>query len=93
MSLYDKLFRNAAGHTVIWEKPNNLLRVASVLASISVPAKKGTGRELTLLSKISLIIWGYKEMTSGRSLFRKILGAVTLMTAVFGVARYAVSRQ
>ena len=93
MQIFDRLFRDSKGQTVIWEKPNELLRLASYFAGMSIPESKKAGRELGLLSRISLVVWSYKEMASGRSLFRKILGAATLAVTAFSIVRHVTAKR
>jgi hypothetical protein len=74
-------FKAKDGHIVIWRAPNIPLWgwvVFNILSTMIRHGKLHTG--FHLLAEASLFAWAYLELRSGESMFRRVLGAVVLMS-------------
>jgi len=85
--LWDKFWKDADGHYVIWQRPNIWLIGWVVLTVISLFF---TGRMADILSGIgsaALIVWALLEVFKGDSYFRRLLGIVVLIFAVMALVK------
>jgi len=78
---FSKLFLDQNNRVVIWQKPNVFLSFWIVL-KLSPLAFTSLKRDVNQLASVVLIAWAIMEITSGASLFRRILGAVVLVLSL-----------
>lgn len=85
MRLITNFFKDTNGHVVIWQWPNVPLAgwfVCKLLALILKDGKVHTGFES--LGMALIFVWAYLEITSGKSYFRRALGAAIMIILVLG---------
>lgn len=86
----DWLFKDLTtrrGSYVIVEAPNLPLMIFMVSIILSVVIYPGPIQKFfAIVAYISLIVWGWQEMRTGRSRFRKLLGGLGLISVVTAVA-------
>lgn len=78
-------FKNSNGQVVLWQPPNLPLYgwiIFKVLALLLASGHLKSGFEQ--LSMVSLFVWGYLELTSGVSYFRRVLGLIVLVSITVG---------
>ncbi len=85
-TLFDRLFRDAAGQIVIWQPPNLpiVIWVSATLLKLvfqTSPVKIG----LDILAFSSLFYWSILEITQGVNYFRRDLGVVVLIALIISV--------
>lgn len=87
-TVFDKIFRNPdTGELAIAQLPNLPLAVFLVATAVRLAAHpEGTaGTAVSVVSAVALGIWSIDEIARGDSLFRRMLGAVVLVTMVVGL--------
>lgn len=87
-SVFDKIFRNPdTGELAIVQLPNLPLAVFLVATAVRMAAHPlGTaGIAVSVVSGVALGVWSIDEIARGDSLFRRLLGAVVLVTMVVGL--------
>lgn len=83
-----KLFLDKDGDVAVWQMPNLPLFGWLVFKIVAMLAGEGTVQDgFTLLSTTFLFTWAYLEITSGASLFRRLLGNVVMAAVVVGTFR------
>jgi hypothetical protein len=85
-TLFDRLFRDAAGQIVIWQPPN--LPILIWLSATLLKLVFQTGQVklvLDLLAFSSLLYWSFLEITQGVNYFRRDLGIVVLIALIISV--------
>ncbi|MDB5168883.1 MAG: hypothetical protein JWO41_239 [Candidatus Saccharibacteria bacterium] len=86
--IVDKFFKNRSGKIVIMQIPNPPLWLWIICEILSRVFKHGkTHSGLVALGTASLLAWAYMELTSGGSLFRRILGGLVLAATIAGFFR------
>lgn len=87
-TIFDKLFRDANGKVVIWQNPNIPLLGWIVFTALGLIIKHGAAHTgFHRLAEASLFTWAYLEIRSGKSLFRRILGCIVLVSTLYGFFR------
>ena len=85
-TLFDRLFRDAAGQIVIWQPPNLPIVIwvsATLLKLVFQTGQVKIG--LDILAFSSLIYWSFLEITQGVNYFRRDLGVVVLIALIISV--------
>jgi hypothetical protein len=85
-TLFDRLFRDAAGQIVIWQPPN--LPIVIWVSATLLKLVFQTGQVklvLDLLAFSSLLYWSFLEITQGVNYFRRDLGVVVLIVLTISV--------
>jgi hypothetical protein len=89
--LWDKIWKDRRGKTVIYQHPNILLIAWAVLAFVSMIVPRGKTSDITWwASTVVLAAWSLLEMFKGVNYFRRALGAFILLITIasaFGVGR------
>jgi hypothetical protein len=81
-NLWDKIWKDRAGHIVIWQMPNVPLIAWVVLTVISLVLNTGTAADVSSwLASTALIIWCLLEIFKGADYFRRVLGLAVLIMA------------
>ena len=74
------------GKYVIAEVPNLPLVIFMVSLILSIAIYPGVVQKtFSFIAFAALLYWGYKEYGSGRSRFRKLLGALGILSAIGAV--------
>jgi hypothetical protein len=87
-NILDKLLRNKEGKLILWQFPNTPLfgwLIFTLLASIFEHGRIHGG--FRLLAQTFLFVWAYFELTSGDTIFRKVLGTIVLIYIVLSLFR------
>lgn len=85
VSLFDKIFKNKDGAIIIWQNPNIPLWGWIVSSILGVILKHGAVHSgFQHLAEASLFTWAYLELRSGESIFRRVLGAIVLVSVAYG---------
>ncbi len=82
-SFMHRFFRDENNDLVIWELPNVPLIAAMASALLQLFA---TGRLADFFGLVffgSIFTWGWLELSSGRSMFRRVLGGLVLLCIVW----------
>jgi hypothetical protein len=85
-TLFDRLFRDAAGQIVIWQPPN--LPIVIWVSATLLRLVFQTGQVkliLDLLAFSSLLYWSFLEITQGVNYFRRDLGVIVLIALIISV--------
>jgi hypothetical protein len=85
-TLFDRLFRDAAGQIVIWQPPNLPIVIwvsATLLKLVFQTGQVKLG--LDILAFSSLLYWSFLEITQGVNYFRRDLGVVVLIALIISV--------
>ncbi|WP_310429068.1 hypothetical protein [Chamaesiphon sp. VAR_48_metabat_135_sub] len=78
-TLFDRLFRDAAGQIVIWQPPNLPILIWVSATLLKLVFQTGQVKlVLDLLAFSSLLYWSFLEITQGVNYFRRDLGVVVL---------------
>lgn len=85
--MYKKYFKNFVriffydkhGRVVIGQAPNFPIAAWFVSTVVSMLTKDAYHNSFQEIAHLFLFVWAYLEITSGASLFRKILGAVVMI--------------
>lgn len=87
-SATNKLFLDKDGHVAVWQMPNLPLWGWLVFKVAAMLTGEGALQDgLTMFSTTLLFTWAYLEITSGTSLFRRLLGSVVIAGVVAGVLK------
>ena len=73
----DSFFRDTSGRLVIVQSPNALIFIWFVL-SVANTVSRWNDHALSSIADMLLFTWAYLELVSGKSPFRKSLGAAVL---------------
>ena len=87
-SAISRFFRNPeTGEVVVAQPPNAPLLVwlAATLLRLVLDPDGAVRTTLTVVATISLVIWSLLEITRGDSPFRRVLGAVVLLSVALGL--------
>ncbi len=82
-NLFDKVFRTRSGEVVLAEVPNAPLVVAMVAFLLRLFTSGSTSRFFDLIFFGAIFTWGWLELTSGVSIFRRVLGGVIMLGVVW----------
>ncbi len=82
------LFRDKEGKLVIFQLPNApIVAWAALKLAMLFVADENLHASLEQLAAAVLFTWAYLEITSGASLFRRILGGLVMVVTVAGMFR------
>ena len=85
-TLFDRLFRDAAGQIVIWQPPNLPILIWGSATLLKLVFQTGQVKlVLDLLAFSSLLYWSFLEITQGVNYFRRDLGVVVLIASIVSV--------
>jgi hypothetical protein len=85
-TLFDRLFRDAAGQIVIWQPPNLPILIWVSATLLKLVFQTGQVKlVLDLLAFSSLLYWSFLEITQGVNYFRRDLGVVVLIALIVSV--------
>jgi hypothetical protein len=85
-TLFDRLFRDAAGQFVIWQPPNLPILVWVSATLLKLVFQNGQVKlALDILAFSSLLYWSFLEITQGVNYFRRDLGVVVLIALIISV--------
>lgn len=77
-------FQDKNKQTVIYQSPNELILLWFVLYFVSSLMWEGAIKNLlSILALMSLVAWSFLELTLGASGFRRFLGAIVLLLAIY----------
>lgn len=79
MSIYERLFKDKDGNTVIWQYPNWPIMAAAAAYALDLLHPD----DLSIFGEIFLAYWAISEILLGVNLFRRLLGLAVL--AVLGI--------
>ena len=82
-----RFFRNPQTGEVVIAQPPNLplwIFLAATVVRIVVHPHGAAGTAVSIVGAIALAWWAILEITKGESPFRRVLGAVVLVTMVVG---------
>jgi hypothetical protein len=85
-TLFDRLFRDAAGQIVIWQSPNLPILIWVSATLLKLVFQTGQVKlALDLLAFSSLLYWSFLEITQGVNYFRRDLGVVVFIALIISV--------
>lgn len=85
MDRITKFFKDKHGDFAIVQRPNIWIISWAGLSLLSRVTEGRVTTGLSLLAKLALLVWAYLEITTGSSMFRRVLGAVVMGFTVFGL--------
>lgn len=79
-------FKDKNGNVVLWQSPNPPLLIWIVLRVIALVLQDGTLRSgVNSTATIAISIWAYLELTSGVTIFRRLIGTTILGFVIFNL--------
>jgi hypothetical protein len=87
-SALSRFFRNPeTGEVVVAQMPNLPLWgfIAATAVRLVLHPHGTTGRAVSIVGTVSLVVWAALEITRGDSPFRRVLGGVVLVATLIGL--------
>ena len=85
--LWDKLWKDKNGRTVIWQMPNLWLIAWAVLTTVSLLFTRRPADIISAIGSVSLIVWALLEIFRGVNYFRRGLGLIIFIYAVAALVK------
>lgn len=83
-----KIFYDKNGRLILYQKPNASL-IASILLFASYYLLNNSFRRVLLIAACGvLVVWAMQEILSGITIFRRILGIITLITLAIFITKH-----
>jgi len=78
--IIDRIFRDKEGHIVIWQWPNVPLWTWIIATALGFILKNTPKTIASGIGTVALVIWAALEIGWGKSLFRRLVGGIVLIS-------------